>query len=148
VVAEVTTTSADAWRLYVEGLSAFRAGDGRVADRFFRAALGVDSNFAMATYYAARTTDAYDRHEGFQLLNRARDLAARASDRDRLVIHAYHAFVMNDPALGRIADSLVARFPALAHGHYMRGANLVADGSFLQAVPHLERAIALDSLSL
>jgi serine/threonine protein kinase/Flp pilus assembly protein TadD len=147
-VAGVTTVDPEAYRLYVEGLAAFGTGDDRVADRFFRAALAQDSTFAMAAYYAFRTTAGYDRDGALQLLNRAHRLAERASDRERLVIRARFAEYMHDPATTAVADTLVARYPADPDGHYLRARALYVAGDFLGAVPHFERAIQLDSLSL
>jgi tetratricopeptide (TPR) repeat protein len=147
-VAGVTTSNPRAYAFYIEGLVAYRTGDNRIADRFFHAALGEDSTFAMAAFHASRTTDDYDRHAGMQLLNRANRLAARASDRERLMIRARWAAAMDDPLLAVFADSLVRRFPAEPEGPYLLGVDQIHAGRFHEASAHLERAVALDSLSL
>lgn len=147
-VARVSTTSPQAYSFFIEGLTAFGTGDDRVADRFFHAALEEDSTFALATYYASRTTYAEHPHAGVQLLNRAYRLAEHASERERLVIRARWAAVMDDPRLGTYADSLVQRFPAEAEGHYLQGVALRYAGRFPEAIESLQRAVALDSLSL
>ena len=145
---ETDATRSRAYGFYAEGLAALGAGDTRVADRFFHAALEEDSAFALAAYYASRTTYDDQPHLGTQLLNRAYRLAEGAPDRDRLVIRSHWAYAMGDPSLGALADSLVQRFPAEPQGHYLLGRDLVQNGRFIDAVGHLERAVALDSLSL
>jgi serine/threonine protein kinase len=142
------TVNEEARRLYVEGLSAFHQGDNRVADRLFRAALRIDSSFAMAAFHAAQTTDDYDRHAGFQLLNLARTLSHGAAERDRLLIQAEWAVTMNDPVLEALSESLSTRFGNYAPGHLLRGTHLSNTGRFAEAIPHFERAVALDSLGL
>ena len=143
-----STSSPQAYRFFIEGLAAYGSGDDRVADRFFHAALDEDSTFALAAYYAYRTTYSEEPHVGLQLLNRASRLAEGATDRERLVIRARWASTMVDPLLEIFSDSLVGRFPADPEGHYLQGQALILDGRFLEAVRSLERAVALDSLSL
>jgi serine/threonine protein kinase/tetratricopeptide (TPR) repeat protein len=147
-VSQVTTVNPEAYRFYVEGLTAFRSGDDHVADRFFRAALERDSSFAMAAYYAFRTAAGSDRDEALRLLNLSSELAASASLHDRLVIRGRWSEYMLDSSARIIADSLVALFPSDPEGHFLKGNGMVRAGDFLEAVTFLERAIRLDSLSL
>ncbi|HSM35866.1 MAG TPA: protein kinase [Longimicrobiales bacterium] len=147
-LAGVSTSSPRAYGFYIEGLAAFSAGDYRVADRFFHAALDEDTAFALAAYYASRTTYDDQPDRGTKLLNRAYRLAERAPDRERLVIRTAWAAQMDDPRLYVLADSLVRRFPAEPDGQYLLGLALFHSGRFLEAADHLENAIALDSLSL
>jgi tetratricopeptide (TPR) repeat protein len=144
----VSTSSPQAYRLYIEGLAAYRTGDNRIADRFFHAALEEDSMFALAASYASRAIYDENPQAGRQLLNRAYRLADHASDRERLVIRARWASAMEDPLLGAFADSLVRLFPAEPEGQYLLGLDRFHAGRFLEAVGHLEHAVALDSLSL
>ena len=85
-VADVTTRSAAAYRMYEQGLRAHFRGDVPVARSFFEAAVAEDSLFALAQYYAA--VDAGNIILERQRLERARKLASRASDRERLTIMA------------------------------------------------------------
>ena len=60
-LADATTRSVAAYRLYEEGLRSYFLGDIASSERMFGAALGEDSTFAMAAYYfalASRTTRA------------------------------------------------------------------------------------------
>ena len=146
-VADVTTHSIAAYRLYVEGLRAyFGANNNALAHGMFEAALNEDSTFALAAYYAAITESSSDRI--MSALPRAVRLAERASDRERLMIRAAYADITSSPALGAIADTLRTRYPTEVVGTLYTGIALIRAGEFLSAVPFLERAISMDSLAL
>ena len=145
-VADVTTRSATAYRMYEQGLRAHFRGDVAVARNFFEAAVGEDSLFAMAQYYAA--LDAGNVIMERRRLERARQLASRASDRERLTIMAGWANRMALPSLRPIAETLATRYPAEVAGHLFAGIALVEEGRHLEALTPLRRVIAMDSLGL
>ena len=142
-VADVTTRSLVAYRLYVDGLRAYFRGNNPVAHGMFRAALDEDSTFALAAFYAALTESPPERIG--PALDRAARLADRASDRERLMIRAAWADAVSSPALGALADTLATRYPTEVQGPLLSGVARVRAGQFLEAVPYLERAIAMDS---
>jgi tetratricopeptide (TPR) repeat protein len=145
-VADVTTRSATAYRMYEQGLRAHFRGDVAVARNFFEAAVAEDSLFALAQYYAA--VDAGNLVVERQRLERARQLASRASERERLTIMAGWANTMDLPSLRAIAETLATRYPAEVAGHLYAGIALVEEGRHLEALTPLERVIAMDSLGL
>ena len=141
-VADVTTSSLVAYRLYEEGLRAYYdAGDPRTANRLFLAALEEDSTFAMAAFYAAATGSP-------EQLPRAVQLSTHATDRERLLIRAYWANANSDPGVVGVAESLAERYPAEPEGHLMLGQALLTAGDFVGSATHYRRAYQLDSLSL
>jgi tetratricopeptide (TPR) repeat protein len=81
-------------------------------------------------------------------LERLNGLAARAPERERLMIRAAVARSMGDPGQAAFADSLAGRYPAEPEGHLGLGIARIQDGDFLGAIPHLFRVIAADSLGL
>ncbi len=141
-VADVTTTSLVAYRLYQEGLTAYFEKDLPSARRLFAAALAQDSTFAMAAFYAARVSP------GLEAWQRAVRLADRATERERLLIRGHAASSFEDPARLAIAETLVTRFPADLDGHLLLGNGLLWGGQFLDAVPHLRHVVTMDSLAL
>jgi DNA-binding SARP family transcriptional activator len=144
-VADVTTRSEAAYRVYDQGVRAYMAGHPDSARALLDQALALDSGFAMAAYYQAMAR--YDRADRAQGLARAVRLADRASDRERLLIRARWASYMAVPAGRAYADSLVARFPAEVDG-YLLGAAARADaGEHAAAWPLFGHAAAMDSLS-
>jgi DNA-binding SARP family transcriptional activator/tetratricopeptide (TPR) repeat protein len=146
-VADATTRSVTAYRLYEEGLRSYYLGDVASSGRLFEAALAEDSTFAMAAYYhalASRTT----RAEYLRRLRRAVTLASRTSDRERLIIEGGWAEANNSPVLRAIGETLSSRFPTEVEGPYYLGRALVNAGEFMEAIGPLHRVELMDSLSL
>ncbi|HET7374391.1 MAG TPA: hypothetical protein VFJ20_13470, partial [Gemmatimonadaceae bacterium] len=145
-VADVTTRSVTAYRMYEQGIRAFYRGDGRTALGFFDAALVEDSLFALAAYYDA-LSDPEPRTYRVRM-ERAKRLAERTTDRERLIILAGWAYTVSSPALRAIADTLTTRYPDAVEGHLYAGIARVFDGEFLDGLVQLERVVVMDSLGL
>ncbi|HEX6807069.1 MAG TPA: BTAD domain-containing putative transcriptional regulator [Gemmatimonadaceae bacterium] len=142
----VTTSSPVAARFFAAGLRAlYDRGDARLARSLFLDALGEDTSFAMAAYYAAQCAYDLDSPEGPSLMVRAKRLAPRASERERLIIETAWASGTYDPNRMEIAESLATRYPMEPEGHIALADALVASGDFLGAVPHLQHVIAMDT---
>jgi DNA-binding SARP family transcriptional activator/tetratricopeptide (TPR) repeat protein/TolB-like protein len=146
-VASVTTASAVAYRFYAEGVRAYYHGDRRTAARMLDAALAEDSGFAMAEYYRV-LAGSEGATEGLRRLERARRLATRSTDRERLLIQAGWAAQVSSPELRALAETLAVRYPREVEGHFYTGLAQVQAAAYTRAVAPLERAIALDSLGL
>ena len=148
-IADATTASPVAYRLYEEGLRAFYQSDDKTAKKLMRAALEEDSTFALASYYEAllavdeaRTPTGRHIAEAMRI---ALDLARRAPDRDRLTITADLFLLSHDPRALVVAESLVTRYPDDPRGQLALGKVRMIVGDFPGAVAATERAIALDS---
>jgi tetratricopeptide (TPR) repeat protein len=144
-VADVTTHSLAAFRLYQQGLRQFFNGDLAAATPLFRASLVEDSAFAKAAYYAALSAEV-DAVTRTALMENAVRLAARASERERLEILAGSAVVTSDPALDAVADTLVWRYPHEPGSHLAAGLAGLQRGDFAVAARHFEEAIRLDTI--
>jgi len=137
----VTTSSPTAYRLYERGLDAYRRGEMGGAARLFDAALAEDTTFAMAAWYGALAAgDSLFQ----QRVRRALRLAARASDRERLIIRSGHANLVSSPTLLAIAETLSVRYPREPAGPFYRAMGLLAAARPLEAIPQLRRTIELD----
>ena len=146
-IADVTTTSFAAYRLYVAGLRAYyREEDVPAAMRLFEAALAEDSEFAMAAYYAGTINPVLSGPKSH--LAQAVRLASHASDRERLLIRAGWARETGNPADLAIAETLAIRYPAETDGHYLVGVARMWHGDFLGAVESFRVVAAMDSLGL
>jgi tetratricopeptide (TPR) repeat protein len=144
-VADVTTRSLAAYRMYVAGLRAlYRDEDQRGAARLFEAALAEDSSFAMAAYYAGTINPILSGPKSH--LAQAVRLAAHASDRERLLIRAAWARETGDPADLPIAETLAIRYPTEPDGHYLLGVARMWHGDFLGGVTAFRVVAAMDSL--
>jgi Flp pilus assembly protein TadD len=147
-LAELTTTSLVAYRFYEEGLRAYYDGDNRTSQRLLTAALAEDSAFPMALYYRALTSHRVDDAAFRADLGRAVRHAERTSGLERLLIRNAWARFMDEPARLALAETLVARHPTEPDGPLFLGEALLWSGDFGGALPHLRRAVAMDSLSL
>ena len=145
-VAEATTASPVAYRLYEEGLRAFYQYDDAAALRLMKAALREDSTFAMAAYYDAQLSREGD---GDETPRRARALrlAAHAPERERLTITATMLTLNQEPAAIAVAETLVAKYPNDPRAFQLLSETLSLRGEWQSAVPVIERAIAIDSAS-
>jgi len=145
-LAGVTTSSDTAYLLYESGLRAYYREDLEGARELFERALDIDSSFALANWYLARTLTWQP--GWIPAFERAVRLSARATERERLMIHADWAYAMDDPSLLAIADTLSTRYPLEPSGHLMMGIALMNVDRPLEALPHFRRVIQLDTLSL
>jgi tetratricopeptide (TPR) repeat protein len=145
-VAEATTASPIAYRLYEEGLRALYQYDFAAALRLMTAALREDSTFAMAAFYDAVLRPGGDSAETARRA-RALRLASRLPDRDRLTITAKLLDTNLDPAALAVAESLATRFPDAPQSHERLATALFTRGKWARARDAIERAIAIDSAS-
>jgi tetratricopeptide (TPR) repeat protein len=145
-VADVTTRSITAYRMYEQGVRAYYRGDVNTALRFFDGALAEDSLFALAAYYSALSEPAPAPY--LVRMERAKRLAARATDLERLTIVAGWANSVSSPNFRAIAETLATKYPAEVEGHLYSGIAQVMDGEFMLARTSLSRAITMDSLGL
>ena len=146
-VADVTTRSVAAYRMYEQGMRAYFRGEIQTAHAFFTAAVAEDSLFALATFQNAITGNT-ELDSLPARLERARRLAARAPDRERLTILAKWAYSVSSPTLEQLADTLVTRYPTEIEGHLYTGISRFFAGEFLGAITPLERVVAMDSLGV
>ena len=109
------------------------------------AALREDSTFAMAAYYAWRSSAGLAEAEVTALRERAVRLAPRAPDRERLLILGRILVPNEEPGAVAPAESLAIRFPADPEGQGLFGLVQQMRGDYPAAAAAYLRAIALDS---
>ena len=144
-VADVTTRSALAYRLYEEGLRAFYQADWRTSGRLFRSALAEDTTFALAAIYAWYSAESAGKDNLEPMILR---LADRAPDRERMLVRVVLATMHSDPPALPLADSLVRRFPSDPDALIASAsARLHRFGFAPEVIAQLERAFALDSMT-
>lgn len=145
-LADVSTRSPIAYRLYVEGLRIMGQGDVHAAYRLFRSAAAEDSGFAMAAFQAFRVAAVVEPEVAAELGERALALAGRATNRDRMLITTQIQAARLEPAALLAADSLATMYPsdpeALVQAGYALG---LTTTDLARVEPLLHRAIALDS---
>jgi len=146
-VAQIRTSSPAAYALYDEGLRAHFGFDDPAAYRLMVAALDRDSTFAMAAYYAwtlARDLSYYDAIQ--PLLEKARRLAPRTTERERLLIQTALANVDAPLSVAvALADTLTVKYPNDPDGQILLGDVRHNLGDWAGAVAAFERAYLIDS---
>jgi DNA-binding SARP family transcriptional activator/TolA-binding protein len=147
-LAEVSTSSVEAYQAYEAGLRLYFAGDLAAAEQRFAEALARDSGFAMAAYYSALAASAGPQAEAGRRMELAVRLADRASDRERLIIKSYWAFLNSSPRLAAFAETLSVRYPDELDGHYYRGQGANLAGDYAAAIAPFREVIRRDSLGL
>jgi len=146
-VANLRTASPVAYALYDEGLRAYYSGNGPMAHRLMTAALERDSSFAMAAYYAWQSSRPLLSDSATNVaLQRAKRLAPRAVDHERLVIAS--AIAQLDAPISvslAIAETLAVRYPADPDGFITLGLARNGAGDWAGSIDAFEKAVALDS---
>jgi DNA-binding SARP family transcriptional activator len=146
-VTEMRTASPGAYALYEEGLRANYGYDSPAAYRLMKAALARDSGFAMAAYYVWQLGRVFaDESTQARDMGRAKQIAARTIERERLLIHGSIAEV--DAPLRQalaVAETLTVKYPADPEGHILLGNVEGRAGNWAASVAAYNRAVALDS---
>ena len=145
-VATLRSSSPAAYALYEEGLRAFYKWDAAAAYRLMKAAVERDSSFAMAAFYGWWASRGPQPEGDRDLLRRAKLLAPRAIDRERLLIEGSVATL--DAPLATvlaIAETLTVRYPEDPDGQLLLGGARHAAGDWTGAIAAYERAVAIDS---
>jgi DNA-binding SARP family transcriptional activator/predicted Zn-dependent protease/TolB-like protein len=119
----------------------------KTASRYLQAALGEDSTFGMAAFYAFHLGSFADQRRILPLLARAARNASDAPERERLLIRYTWAGTTNHPSVVALAESLAVRYPNEPNGERSWGSALIWSGDFMGAIRHLRLAVSRDSLS-
>jgi tetratricopeptide (TPR) repeat protein/predicted Ser/Thr protein kinase len=106
-LAEVTTTSLEAYRLYNEGLEASRNLRASDARGLFQRAIDLDPSFAMAHYQLAAAGG------GPEHLDRALELQDRLPERQKLYLQAWEAAFRREDyeEASELYETLISRYP-------------------------------------
>ena len=146
--ADVSTRSLVAYRFYEEGLRHNSRGDYHSAERLFDAAIREDSAFAMAAFYLMLARGTLGVSQPPDTWSRVLALAARAPERERLLIRGTWALTYGHPELQAIADTLAARYPAEVDGPFLQGYARLYNLDFIGGIAYMKRVFAMDSLGL
>ena len=146
-LAEVTTTSLEAYDCFLRGRDSFEKLYSTDARRDFERAVELDPDFAAAhlylgwTYARLRQVKARD-----SALASALALAGKATQKERLYIEAAHArTIEKDPDKElRLLKQLVREYPNEKLAHHRLAGYYRSEGRLYQAVEEYNKAIALD----
>ena len=139
-VADVTTHSADAYRLYLEGMELWNKFYRDDASAKFEQALQFDTTFAMAYHALALLKDA-------TMIDKAMLYINKTSQKEKFYIRSTKAIEQNNYSLA-IAEleMLLDRYPDEKKALYDLGRYLYGLRRFEEAEGYLKRAIEIDPL--
>ena len=138
MIAEVTTSSPDAYRYYLEGLEYYYKFYYSEARESFEQALEHDSSMAMAYYYLASLKDR-------SYINKALELSDRASRKEQMYIKSRAAFI-DDNRIQAVEElkTLVRNYPDEKTAYYLLGVYHYRLFKNREAVEYLNKALEID----
>jgi serine/threonine protein kinase/Flp pilus assembly protein TadD len=146
-IADVTTSSLEAYRYYLEGRENYRklyTVEARIA---LEKAVKLDPEFAMAYYLLALSNGDLENIEAeAAAIKRAKALSLKATEKERLRIEEYYADVVEkDPDKSyRIRRQIVEKYPKEKGIFYDLGIYYFNRGAYDEAIIELNRALELD----
>jgi tetratricopeptide (TPR) repeat protein len=145
-IVDVTTSSLEAYRAYLLGRDELERFFAANALRSLEKAVSLDPEFAVAYLYLAKVfAELGDRKAQDEALEKAHQLAARASEKERLYIGAsYAGSIKRDGAeRRRILEELVAKYPGEKDAYHELGRSYASAKLYPQALASFEKALAL-----
>jgi serine/threonine protein kinase/Flp pilus assembly protein TadD len=146
-IADVTTSSMEAYRYYLEGLENYRKfyfNEARIA---FEKAVKLDPDFAMAYYRLALSNFSLQNNEALvSSLKRAKTLSLKTTEKERLYIEEYYAsWIEKDTEKSaRIRLQMAEKYPKEKEVFYGLGIYYRNIGAYDKAIIELNKALELD----
>lgn len=147
-VAEVTTSSPDAYRYYLEGIEYMGKAYLPEAQESFRKALECDSTFAMAYFRLGMTYTGGDQLLAREALDKAFQYSERVTHKEQLYIRGLRTLMWSDFEEGiETLLELTERYPDEKEAYFWLGAIYhTGRNDSERAIPYLSKAIELDPL--
>jgi serine/threonine protein kinase/tetratricopeptide (TPR) repeat protein len=146
-VAEMSTSSPEAYRLYVIGKERAENLDADKAAEYLEKAIGIDQEFVMAYEVLGMAYIVSAKfNEARKAFTKAMELSARASEKDRLLIEADYALWVegNQEKAAMLFKEIVQRYPEDKWAHHNLAPILISQGQFADAVKECQESIRLD----
>jgi len=142
-VAEVTTSSLEAYKYFLKGQEAYEKMYYNEAKQFLEKAVTLDSTFASAYTYLAFTQDGKAK---IRSLQKAMMYSEKISERERLMIEAAYALLVEDNLemmLNKIKE-VVEKYPDYKYGHYYLGRSYDGKKQYDKAIEAYKKVVELD----
>ena len=142
-IAELTSESLEAYRLYIEGLNARRNGRGSDAQELFQQAVEIDPSFTMAYFQLSFSPHIYDSALRDEYRRKTLEGLGRLSERERLMVGSYAASWEGDEERAlTLQEELVTRYPDEAQAYSrLSGLYRTVLGDTEKAIQTLERGV-------
>jgi tetratricopeptide (TPR) repeat protein len=146
-VAEMSTSSPEAYRFYVIAKERAENLDTEKAVEYFEKALQIDPQFALAYYGLALTyLPAQKYSSACEALTKAMELSGRVSDKDRLRIEADYAWWVerNPEKAATIFEKILKKYPDDKQSHSDLGYVRMTQRRYDDAVSAYQEALRID----
>ena len=146
-IAEVTTTSMEAYRYFLRGRDSYERLYNDESRRYLQKAIQLDPDFAVAYLYLAlihdRLRDNKARNAAFE---KAKALSNRATEKERLYIEAAYARTIEQDADKRyqILIKIARKYPGEKWAHQRLASHFRGKRQFYQAVEEYKKVLELD----
>jgi len=146
-ITDLTTSSMEAYNYFLRGrddVGNLLASD---AKKFLEKAIALDPAFAIAYLYLSKAQfQLVDWKARDEALKKAKEYSDKATEKERLYIEAQYALTIekNPEKMRRLLIELTEKYPQEKHAHSELGNYYYEYERFAEAVPELEKAIALD----
>jgi len=143
-MADVTTSSMEAYRYYLEGKENDRKFFSSEAVIAFKKAVELDPDFAMAHYQiAVRSSNLEERETA---IKRAKALSPNTTEKERLFIEGTYAIIVekDQEKYYRIRRQMAEKYPREKEIFYILGNNYYFKGAYDQAIKEFNKALELD----
>lgn len=146
-IAEVTTSSMEAYHLFLRGRDEYEKISYIDAVRYLERAVSLDTNFAIAYLYLAKTySGLVEPEKTIQAIARAKTLSYKAPEKERIAIESQYASIIERNSLKRynLLTELVKKYPDEKRFHNELGEYFQSWSRIKEAQSEYEKAIQLD----
>jgi serine/threonine protein kinase/Flp pilus assembly protein TadD len=146
-IADVITSSMDAYNEFLKGIEKYEKYYYEEARQLFENSIKLDPNFAAAHQWLALTYGKLgDTRATTETLIKAKALAEKTNEKDRLNIYALYAQVIEKDVEKRIRilEELATKYPREKRTHYNLGIHYWNKKEFSAAIDAYSKALALD----
>jgi serine/threonine protein kinase/Flp pilus assembly protein TadD len=146
-VREVTTGSAEAYTLYLEGREAFTNLDLAGARQSFEKAVELDPTFAAAYYFlGAANYMLANVREGTEAVKKAREFSQKATEKEKLFIEAQYAMAVenNSEKRFRILKEAADKYPKDKDFHSLLASAYSSRAMHEQSIEEYDKVLTLD----
>ena len=143
-VSEKTTSSEEAYRLYLEGLRRQLRFEQHEAFDYFEKSIAADSTFALA-YYGLSNSTFLDYSAKIRMIDKSLEYSGALPRRDRMIIKALHAGLHGDYKLEEaLYDTLIVECPDDKYVFFRYGGLYYGRKDYKRSLELYNRAIELD----
>ncbi len=146
-VADVTTSSMEAYKYFMSGVENFQRFYYEDARQDFEKAVEIDPNFATAYFYLSSAYDTLASTEARdRAIEKAKSLSQKATDKERLFIESRYAqYIEQDVGkAGNILKQITEKYPREKMAHYYLAIFFRRAGNFKGAIEKHLKVLELD----